>query len=535
MLNATSVMPNYVQRFSSEGMHFRNAFVASPKCCPSRTSLLAGRFSHGLNDTAQGWCGNFITAGTWNSTWLANVKGAGYATGFFGKMVNEMGSMCGPRAEVPQGFDVKRGDRFVAMCNEVVYYGNTFNIDGALVTTGSRGNASAYLTSFLGNQTLDWLSRVAPAAAAGGPPFFAYLGPHAPHFPAEPAPWYADAPLPSDAAPRPPAFNAFRAGKSWAIRENPPFEPFTEDGIDLHFRNRQRSLMSVDDTVRDVFAALEAAGVLDNTYVIATSDHGYHLGEFGIPFEKSTPYDTDVRVPFYVRGPGVPAGAVAEGMVSLMDVGATIMELTGAEPPGARTTDGRSLVPLLAAGGAPPAGWRNGVLIEHLGEQNQWMSICGWVFNASCTPKPRPAKDPFYLIDGPQNTYALWRVVNVRAPPGPPRPARARQPCRCFASRAPPLTPFTHTPPPRRPPTTFPTRSFVPGARRLCARQPTGRSSTTLARTLGRAPTSPRRPCPPLPTSCGGTRRARRAAAREKAPHGIEARRGRNRRRAASQ
>ena len=81
MLNATSLMPNYVQRFSSEGMHFRNAFVASPKCCPSRTSLLAGRFSHGLNDTAQGWCGNFITAGTWNSTWLANVKGAGSARG----------------------------------------------------------------------------------------------------------------------------------------------------------------------------------------------------------------------------------------------------------------------------------------------------------------------------------------------------------------------------------------------------------------------------------------------------------------------
>ena len=45
-------------------------------------------------------------------------------------------------------------------------------------------------------------------------------------------------------------------------------------GIDLHFRNRQRSLMSFDDYVRDVFATLEAAGVLDNTYVFATSDHG---------------------------------------------------------------------------------------------------------------------------------------------------------------------------------------------------------------------------------------------------------------------
>ena len=140
--------------------------------------------------------------------------------------------------------------------------------------------------------------------------------------------------------------------------------------------------------------------------------HGYHLGEFGIPFEKSTPYDTDVRVPFYARGPGVPAGGVAEGIVSLIDVGATMLELAGAEAPGARTTDGRSIVPLLRAAGAAPAGWRSGVLVEHINEKNQWMSICGWVFNASCPP-PAGEADPLFLIDGPQNTWAEWRVVNA--------------------------------------------------------------------------------------------------------------------------
>lgn len=169
--------------------------------------------------------------------------------------------------------------------------------------------------------------------------------------------------------------------------------------------------MSFDDYIRDVFATLEAAGALDNTYVIATSDHGYHLGQLRIPFEKSTIYEFDTKVPFYVRGPGVPAGGRGEGMVSLMDVGATILELSGAAPPGARTTDGRSLVPLLGTAGAPPAGWRNGLLIEHLGENNQWMDICGWVFNASNCPAPK--RDPLYLIDGPQNTWASWRVANA--------------------------------------------------------------------------------------------------------------------------
>lgn len=411
MLNATDVMPNYVQRFAVEGMQMVNAFVGSPKCCPSRTSLLSGRFTHSLNDTLQGWCGDFITADDEDATFIKDVKVAGYTTGLFGKIVNEMGPMCSAAARVPAGFNISDGDAFVAMCNEVVYYKNTFNLNGEIFTTGDA--PSDYLMSWLGNKTMPWLTKVARAAASGGKPFFAYLAPHAPHFPAEPAPWYADAPLPSDIAPRLPSYNSSTEGKNWAIRTNPPFNAFTEAGIDLHFRNRQRSLMSFDDYVRDIFATLEAAGVLDNTYVFATSDHGYHLGNYRIPFEKSTMYDVDVRVPFYVRGPGVPAGGRGEGMVSLMDVGATVMELAGARASGARTTDGRSIVPILSSPGAPPAGWRNGLLIEHLGEANQWMAICGWVFNASCTPEPKPAEDPYYIIDGPQNTWSMWRVVNA--------------------------------------------------------------------------------------------------------------------------
>lgn len=92
--------------------------------------------------------------------------------------------------------------------------------------------------------------------------------------------------------------------------------------------------MSVDDYVAAIFSVLESAGVLGNTYVIATSDHGYHLGEFRVPFEKSLPYETDVRPPFYVVGPGIAPGSNLSGLVSLMDVGATFLELAGAVAPG---------------------------------------------------------------------------------------------------------------------------------------------------------------------------------------------------------
>jgi arylsulfatase A-like enzyme len=124
-LGALDVMPHYVQRLQKEGMTFPNAFVASPKCCPSRTSLLSGRFSHRLNDTGLGWCGDFIAAKRWNATFIEGVKGAGYRTGLFGKVVNTMGPLCNPKTahQLPAGFNPAEGDRYLAMCNEVVYYG----------------------------------------------------------------------------------------------------------------------------------------------------------------------------------------------------------------------------------------------------------------------------------------------------------------------------------------------------------------------------------------------------------------------------
>ena len=409
------VMPHYAQRFAAEGARFSNAFVAAPKCCPSRTSMLSGRMPHRLQEQALGWCGDFLAQARYNATFVAPIKAQGYATALVGKYVNEMGALCpkgGGAGVVPQGFSPADGDLFFAMCNEA-YYNITWTVNGAQRVTGDA--PADYMQAVIANATLPWLASAAAASAApGGRPFFAYLAPHAPHLPATPAPWHLDAPLPSQAAPRPPSFGNFSRGKSWNVAQDglTPFPPATLAGIDLHFRNRQRTLLSVDDYVRDAFAALEAAGVLESTFVIATSDHGYHLGEFGLPFEKSTPYDTDVRVPFFVRGPGVAPGSTVAAMVSLMDVGATLLELAGAAAPGTRTTDGRSLVPLLQGGDAgTPAGWRaGGLLVEHLGELNQWMQVCGTIWNASC---PGVDADPFYLIDGPQNTWSMLRIVNA--------------------------------------------------------------------------------------------------------------------------
>ena len=68
------------------------------------------------------------------------------------------------------------------------------------------------------------------------------------------------------------------------------------------------STIPVDSLSLQVITELRQLGELDNTYIIYTSDHGYHLGHYGLLKGKAMPYDFDVRVPMYVRGPQIPRG-----------------------------------------------------------------------------------------------------------------------------------------------------------------------------------------------------------------------------------
>ena len=82
----------------------------------------------------------------------------------------------------------------------------------------------------------------------------------------------------SGGAPRTPAFNTSGAGKHWVISELEPLSAGMAAGVDHIYKQRIRSLLSVDDIIADVVALVTAAGRLDDTYFFYTSDHGYNLG-----------------------------------------------------------------------------------------------------------------------------------------------------------------------------------------------------------------------------------------------------------------
>lgn len=136
-------------------------------------------------------------------------------------------------------------------------------------------------------------------AAEGGKPFFLGVAPVAPHANIW-APSFADGkhtdirdvvfsvPVPEDKyldlfkdakVPRTENFNPDQpSGASW-IKQLPKQTPENVDYNDHFYRQRLRALQSVDALVDDLVSRLEAHGLLDNTYIIYSTDNGYHIGQ----------------------------------------------------------------------------------------------------------------------------------------------------------------------------------------------------------------------------------------------------------------
>ena len=107
---------------------------------------------------------------------------------------------------------------------------------------------------------------------------------------------------------RHPNFNIHGKNKHWIMQYTKPMDKQKTAFSDLLHRRRLLTLLSADDAIHRLYKSLEQRKLLDNTYIFLSSDHGYHLGQFGMAKGKSQPYETDIRVPFFALGPKVPKG-----------------------------------------------------------------------------------------------------------------------------------------------------------------------------------------------------------------------------------
>ena len=176
VLGETSNMPKLNSLIIDQGASFNNFFVTTPLCCPSRTSIMRGQYSHNThvqnNGLPAGGYSKFYQEGLENSTVATWLQNAGYRTALIGKFLNGYPEKT-DTDYVPQGWD--EWYAWVAHGHQIGYYNYQISENGTLVNYGD--TESDYLTDVLANKAVDFIQR----SSSFHHPFFLYLAPFAPH------------------------------------------------------------------------------------------------------------------------------------------------------------------------------------------------------------------------------------------------------------------------------------------------------------------------------------------------------------------
>jgi len=375
-LDDLQFMPQTSHLLGEQGLTFDREFDNVTLCCPARTSILRGQYSHNTAVLTNGGSnGGFETAHADNleqSTIATTMHDAGYTTGLFGKYLNGYPNTAGS-SYIPPGWDSWASS---VKGNAYGEYDYTLNENGTPVFYAKQ--PKDYGTDVYLRLTKAFITQ----AVHKGVPFLAYLAVYAPHQPATPAPQDEQA-FPGLQAPRTAAFDERdTSDKPQYIRDLPLLSVQQQHNIDNLYRRRAQSLQAVDRGVADLIDLLRQLGQLDATYVIFTSDNGFHQGQHRMPSGKMTAYEPDIHLPLLVRGPGIPPAAHVASITGNIDLAPTIAALGGTTL--SDDPDGRSLVPFLEGTPAPdpanpsstvqlmpePDDWRQVYLLEHWTESS---------------------------------------------------------------------------------------------------------------------------------------------------------------------
>ncbi|HEY1566453.1 MAG TPA: sulfatase [Solirubrobacteraceae bacterium] len=354
-LDLLPYMPQ-VQQLQREGTSFNNYFVSDSLCCPSRSSIFTGEFPHDTgvftNSGPFGGLNAFYNHDDEDRTFNVALHDEGYRTAMMGKYINGYLQRRSPipSTAVPPGWS--EWDVAGWGYREFNY---RLNIDG---TVHHFGHAPRdYLTDVIARRGVHFIDR----SATMDRPFFLELATFGPHTPYVPAPRDRHA-WPGLMAPRPANFDVLPTNPPSWLAGHPPLSDHQIAKINHAFRRRVQDVMSVNDMIARVRAALQANGLSRDTYIVFSSDNGLHTGEYRLTPGKLTAFDTDIHVPLVVAGPGVPAGTSTDAMTENVDLAQTFAQMGGTSM---ASGDGHSLLGLIH--GDIPQDWRNTILVEHHG------------------------------------------------------------------------------------------------------------------------------------------------------------------------
>ncbi|HEY1641864.1 MAG TPA: sulfatase [Streptosporangiaceae bacterium] len=352
--NLVSYMP-HVEALERAGSTMSRYYVVDSLCCPSRTAIFTGEYPHDdgvfTNTRPDGGYHAYNSHGNFNKSFAVGLQKSGYQTALMGKYLNGYW----PADNVAPGWDQwdVGGDGYP----ELNY---TLNENGTKQHYGD--NPSNYLTDVLSAKASSFIH----SAASSGKPFMLEVATFAPHYPYTPAPRYANA-ASGVTYPKTAAYDRLPKNPPSWLRGQPALTRAGKARIARAYRKRIEDDLSVDDMIGHLEDVLRATGQARNTYFVFSSDNGYHMGEYQLLPGKQTAFETDIHVPLIVTGPGVPAGKVISNLASNIDLAPTFDTLAGLPVPG--RVDGHSLAALWH--GEHPASWRQGILVEHHGPDDQ--------------------------------------------------------------------------------------------------------------------------------------------------------------------